>query len=200
MKLNGGQALIKSLEMEGVEVDLRPARRCHPAGVRPDHRLADPPHPRAPRAGRRPHGRGLRPRHGPARRGHGDQRAGRHQHRHAAGRRLHGLDPDGRASPARSRRRSIGTDAFQESDITGITQSVTKHNFLVTERGRHPHRHPRGVPHRHHRPARPGARRHPQGHRRPDEPGSAMDWYWPSDDDVAAELPGYQPHHAGPPR
>ncbi len=37
---------------------------------------------------------------------------------------------------------SIGTDAFQEADITGITQSITKHNFLVTERGRHPHRHP----------------------------------------------------------
>ena len=28
---------------------------------------------------------------------------------------------------------AIGTDAFQEADITGITQSVTKHNFLVTE-------------------------------------------------------------------
>ncbi|HEY0582345.1 MAG TPA: thiamine pyrophosphate-binding protein, partial [Chloroflexota bacterium] len=27
----------------------------------------------------------------------------------------------------------IGTDAFQEADITGITQSVTKHNSLVTE-------------------------------------------------------------------
>src|SRR4029450_10218675 len=27
---------------------------------------------------------------------------------------------------------SIGTDAFQECDTTGITQSVTKHNFLVT--------------------------------------------------------------------
>src|SRR5207344_2794498 len=28
---------------------------------------------------------------------------------------------------------SIGTDAFQEADITGITMGVTKHNFLVTE-------------------------------------------------------------------
>ena len=34
----------------------------------------------------------------------------------------------------------------------------------------HPPHHPRGVPHRHHRPSRPGAGRHPQGHRRPDEP------------------------------
>ncbi len=27
----------------------------------------------------------------------------------------------------------IGTDAFQEADITGITMPITKHNFLVTE-------------------------------------------------------------------
>ena len=27
---------------------------------------------------------------------------------------------------------AIGTDAFQETDITGITQPITKHNFLVT--------------------------------------------------------------------
>jgi len=32
----------------------------------------------------------------------------------------------------------IGTDAFQESDITGITAPVTKHNELVTEVGRIP--------------------------------------------------------------
>ncbi|THA24339.1 acetolactate synthase large subunit [Streptomyces sp. RKND-216] len=29
--------------------------------------------------------------------------------------------------------RSIGTDAFQEADICGITMPVTKHNFLVTD-------------------------------------------------------------------
>ena len=28
---------------------------------------------------------------------------------------------------------AIGTDAFQECDTTGITASITKHNFLVTE-------------------------------------------------------------------
>ena len=27
----------------------------------------------------------------------------------------------------------IGTDAFQEADIFGITQPVTKHNYLVTD-------------------------------------------------------------------
>ena len=28
---------------------------------------------------------------------------------------------------------ALGTDAFQECDTTGITMAVTKHNFLVTE-------------------------------------------------------------------
>src|ERR1700727_533745 len=28
---------------------------------------------------------------------------------------------------------AIGTDAFQESDITGITMGITKHNWLVTD-------------------------------------------------------------------
>ena len=100
---------------------VRPARRGHPARLRPDPRLVDPPHPGPPRAGRRPHGRGLRPGHRPARRGHGDERA--------------------RGPPTSSRRcadaymdsipmvvitgqvatAAIGTDAFQECDITGIT-------------------------------------------------------------------------------
>ena len=30
---------------------------------------------------------------------------------------------------------SIGTDAFQESDITGITMGITKHNWLITDAG-----------------------------------------------------------------
>ena len=29
-------------------------------------------------------------------------------------------------------RAAIGTDAFQETDITGATMPVTKHNYLVT--------------------------------------------------------------------
>ena len=28
---------------------------------------------------------------------------------------------------------SIGTDAFQEADIVGITMPITKHNYLVTD-------------------------------------------------------------------
>ena len=34
-------------------------------------------------------------------------------------------------SPARCRAGAIGTDAFQEADISGITMPITKHNFLV---------------------------------------------------------------------
>jgi len=30
-------------------------------------------------------------------------------------------------------RQYLGKDAFQEADITGITQPITKHNFLVTD-------------------------------------------------------------------
>ena len=65
---------------------------------------------------------------------------------------------------------SIGTDAFQECDTTGITRSVTKHNELVTRAEDIPRVDPRGVPHRHDGPARARARRHSQGHRRPEEP------------------------------
>ena len=65
---------------------------------------------------------------------------------------------------------AIGTDAFQECDTIGITRSVTKHNELVTSAAGHPPGGARGLPHRHHRPARARAPRHPQGHRRPEEP------------------------------
>ena len=65
---------------------------------------------------------------------------------------------------------AIGTDAFQECDTIGITRSVTKHNELVTSAADIP----RAVREAFHiattgRPG-PGAPRHPQGHRRPQEP------------------------------
>jgi diguanylate cyclase (GGDEF)-like protein len=79
--------------------------------------------------------------------------ARRDQPRHAARRRVHGLDPD-RRHHRPGARRSIGTDAFQEADIRGITMPITKHNFLSPTR-RHPARRRRGVPHRHDRPPGP---------------------------------------------
>src|SRR3712207_9480804 len=35
---------------------------------------------------------------------------------------------------------AIGTDAFQEADIRGITMPITKHNFLVTDAAEIPQR------------------------------------------------------------
>ena len=57
----------------------------------------------------------------------------------------------------------IGTDAFQEADIQGITMPVVKHSWLVSDVARSAADVPRGVPHRPHRPARPGAHRRAQG-------------------------------------
>ena len=58
---------------------------------------------------------------------------------------------------------AIGTDAFQEADIRGITMPITKHNFLVTKADDIPAAIAAGVPHRRHRTTRPGAGRRHQG-------------------------------------
>ena len=69
---------------------------------------------------------------------------------------------------------AIGTDAFQEADICGITMPITKHNFLVQDAADIP----RTIAEAFHialdRPARPGAGRRAQGHpagRAPRSPG-----------------------------
>ena len=54
----------------------------------------------------------------------------------------------------------IGTDAFQEQDITGITMPIVKHSWLVQD-ARDPRRARCGVPRRPNRPLRPCPRRHP---------------------------------------
>ena len=59
--------------------------------------------------------------------------------------------------------KAIGTDAFQEADISGITIPITKHNYLVTD----PSEIPRVIAEAFHiastgRPG-PGSRRHRQG-------------------------------------
>lgn len=97
-------------------------------------------------------------------------------------------------------RPSIGTDAFQECDTTGITQSVTKHNFLVTSAADIP----RVVREAFHiaTTGRPGPVLIdvPKDIVDPMNPASAMDWYWPSDEDVVTGLPGYRPTTIGHPR
>ena len=192
MKLTGAQALIKSLEMEGVEVMFGLPGGCILPAYDPLLDSPDPPHPRAPRAGRRPHGRGLRPRHRPPRRGHGDQRPGGHQHRHARCATPTWTRSRWWPSPARCRRRSIGTDAFQECDTVGITRSVTKHNELVMTA--------QDIP----RIVRQAFHIATTGRPGPvliDVPKDvlqdrSMDWYWPR---RSVDLPGYQPQHQGPP-
>ena len=95
---------------------------------------------------------------------------------------------------------AIGTDAFQECDTIGITRSVTKHNelvisaqdiplavrqaFLLATTGR----------------PGPVLLDIPKDIVDPQNPNSVMEWYWPTDAEVAASLPGYKPTTKGHPR
>ncbi|MEY2567357.1 MAG: acetolactate synthase large subunit [Actinomycetota bacterium] len=94
---------------------------------------------------------------------------------------------------------SIGTDAFQECDTVGITRSVTKHNELITDARDIP----RVVREAFHiaTTGRPGPVLIdvPKDIVDPKNPRSALDWYWPTDDEVAAGLPGYNPNMVGDP-
>ena len=87
---------------------------------------------------------------------------------------------------------AIGTDAFQECDTTGITQSITKHNFLVTEAQDIP----RTIKEAFHiaTTGRPGPVLVdiPKDIVDPGNPRSAMTWH----DDVEMDLPGYHPQTA----
>ena len=98
------------------------------------------------------------------------------------------------ASPA------IGTDAFQECDTVGITRGVTKHNELVTRAEDIPlvirqafHIATTGRP-------GPVLVDVPKDIVDPKNPASHMEWYWPTDDEVAASLPGYKPTTKGHPK
>ena len=91
---------------------------------------------------------------------------------------------------------SIGSDAFQECDTTGITMSVTKHNFLVTEAADIP----RTIREAFHiaTTGRPGPVLVdiPKDIVDPNNPRSALDWYWPE----SVDLPGYKPTTRGHPK
>ncbi len=94
---------------------------------------------------------------------------------------------------------AIGTDAFQECDTVGITRSVTKHNELVTRA--------EDIPMAIRQAfyiattGRPGPVLVdiPKDIVDPANPRSAMDWYWPTDAEVEASLPGYKPSTQGDP-
>ncbi len=111
---------------------LRLSGRRDSAGLRRAAQVSHPARAGAPRAGRGAHGRRLRARFGQGGRGHCHQRSGRDEsrdrHRHGdAGFDSHRLHHRQRVEQV------LGTDAFQEVDITGITLPVTKHNFLVSK-------------------------------------------------------------------
>jgi acetolactate synthase-1/2/3 large subunit len=86
---------------------------------------------------------------------------------------------------------SIGTDAFQETDTTGITMSVTKHNWLITQARDIP----RVIAEAFHvaTTGRPGpvVVDFPK-----DVANDTMEWYWPR----RLDLPGYQPTVKGHPK
>ena len=95
---------------------------------------------------------------------------------------------------------AIGTDAFQECDTIGITRSVTKHNELVTSAQDIPlavrqafHLATTGRP-------GPVLLDIPKDIIDPTHPNSMMEWHWPTDEEVAASLPGYKPTTKGHPR
>src|SRR5436305_10657010 len=91
---------------------------------------------------------------------------------------------------------AIGTDAFHECDIVGVTRSVTKHNELITSA--------QDIPRLIHEAfhiattGRPGPVLVdiPKDLVDPNNPNSAMDWYWPD----SVDLPGYKPTVKGHPR
>jgi acetolactate synthase-1/2/3 large subunit len=90
---------------------------------------------------------------------------------------------------------AIGTDAFQECDTVGITRSVTKHNELVMT----PDDLPLAVRQAFHiaTTGRPG----PVLVDVPkDVLQQTMEWHWPADGEVIDSLPGYRPNVKGHPR
>jgi acetolactate synthase-1/2/3 large subunit len=85
----------------------------------------------------------------------------------------------------------IGTDAFQEADTVGISMPITKHNWLVTDA--------QDIP----RIIREAFHVATTGRPGPvlvdfpkDVANATMDWYWPE----KVDLPGYKPNVKGHPR
>src|SRR5689334_7320842 len=90
---------------------------------------------------------------------------------------------------------AIGTDAFQECDTVGITRSVTKHNELVMTAQDLP----LAVRQSFHiaTTGRPGTTLIDVPK---DVLQGTMDWWWPTDAEVADSRPGYRPNVKGHPR
>src|SRR5215210_443311 len=91
---------------------------------------------------------------------------------------------------------AIGTDAFQECDTVGITRSVTKHNELVMSAQNLPMAVRQAF--RVATTGRPGPTLIdvPKDVVDPKNPRSQMEWYWPD----SLDLPGYKPTTRGHPK
>jgi len=191
MKLTGAQALIKSLEMEGVEVMFGLPGGCILPAYDP---IIDSPI------------RHILVRH---EQGAGHMAEG---YAHVTGRPGVAMVTSGPAATnlvtplcdaymdsvpmiaitGQVSRPAIGTDAFQECDTVGITRSVTKHNELVMD----PEEIPLFVRQAFHiaTTGRPG----PVLLDLPkDVLQATMEWGWPTDAEVSASLPGYRPTTRG---
>ena len=84
----------------------------------------------------------------------------------------------------------LGTDAFQESDITGITLPITKHNYLIKESPSCPQVIQGGVPYRHDRTSRARCSS--------TSPSTSARASWTSSGPRQCNLPGYKPTYQGP--
>jgi len=199
MQMNGGQALIKSLEMEGVEVIFGLPGGCILPVYDP---IIDSPI------------RHILVRH---EQGAGHMAEG---YAHVTGRPGVAMVTSGPAATnivtplcnaymdsipivvitGQVPTAAIGTDAFQECDTIGITRSATKHNELVTSAADIP----RAVREAFHiaTTGRPGPvlLDIPKDIVDPRHPNAAMDWHWPSDSELTAGLPGYKPTTKGHPK
>jgi len=88
---------------------------------------------------------------------------------------------------------AIGTDAFQECPITGVTMDITKHNWLITDA--------QDIP----RVIAEAFKVATTGRPGPvlvdlpkDISNAQMEWYWPDDSEL--DLPGYHPATTGDPQ
>ena len=161
--LTGAQAVVRSLELLGVtDVFGLPGGAILPVYDPLMDIDRAPPHPRAPRAGRRPRGRGLRRGIQQGRRRDRDLRPRRDQPRHRDRRRLHGLGADrlhhrpGVLEPHGDRRVPGGRHRrHHDADHEALVPREARRRTSRRDR--------RGVRDRHHRPPRPRARRHHEG-------------------------------------
>ena len=133
--MTGAEILIDALKKEGVDTDLRISRGGRPVHLRrPVQDARDQARPDPARAGGGPRRRRLRPGHGPDRRLPGHLRTGGDEHHHRAWPTPSSIPSPWSSSAARCGPTVLGSDAFQETDMAGLTRPICKHSYLVQKR------------------------------------------------------------------